>query len=99
TVNKKTMADDHTSAQTQQHLRNLNPARKRLDALIGEWNTEILLPGDPSTVICGRAVFEWLEEGFFLVYRSEAARADFPKLIAIIGCDDSLDSYSMLDFD
>jgi hypothetical protein len=47
----------------------------------------------------GRASFEWIEGGVFLIERSEAANTDFPRPVSIIGPDDSAETYSMLYFD
>lgn len=73
-----------------------NPALQRLEALIGRWNIDITLPTDPPIRVSARAVFEWMEGGFFVVHRSEADAPEFPKGMSIIGADDSTDAYSML---
>ena len=69
---------------------------KRLEKLIGRWNVEITLPGDPPTIVPARAVFEWLPGQFFIRYRSEADDSAFPKAESIIGGDGALGTYSML---
>lgn len=71
-------------------------ARKRLEPLVGHWNIEIVWPTDPPMRITGRASIEWLPGNFFLIYRSEIDHPDFPKTESIIGCDDRMETYSML---
>ena len=87
------MADEHTS----KHASIPNPALKSLSVLVGEWETEASVGG--QTLGRGRTVFEWLEGGAFLAQRSTIEQAEFPTLTAIIGCDESRDSYGMLYFD
>jgi len=71
--------------------RTRNPALGHLDALAGEWDTEATHPYLPNTVIRGRATFEWLDGGFFLIWRATYDHPDIPNSIAILGCDDSGD--------
>jgi hypothetical protein len=47
-----------------------NPGLERLDALVGEWEMEASVGGQPT--IRGRAAFEWLEGGTFLVQHADA---------------------------
>jgi hypothetical protein len=47
----------------------------------------------------GRATFEWLEGGAFLVQHSEADHAGVPIATMIIGRDDSAETYCVLYFD
>ena len=76
-----------------------NPALRLLDLLVGEWDTEAVLPGDPHAAIRGYASFQWFDGGGFLVMRSGVPQTDFPRAEAIIGSDDSVGTYSMLYFD
>lgn len=80
-----------------------NPALERLGVFIGEWNLEITSMSfnpDPSAVERGRASFDWLEEGAFLIQHSEVSTsADFPRGIAVIAPDDAAETYGMLYFD
>ena len=80
-----------------------NAALERLGVFIGEWNLEITSMSfnpDPSAVERGRASFDWLERGGFLIQHSEVSTsADFPRGIAVIGPDDAAETYSMLYFD
>jgi hypothetical protein len=80
----------------------LNPALERLDVLVGDWNIEITSTSfdpDPSAVVHGRASFHWLEDRAFLRERFEIEDSKFPRGIAIIGPDDSADTYCILYFD
>lgn len=67
----------------------------RLNKLIGNWHLEIKLPGEPTSHH-GRASFEWLPGKAFVMYRTEIEDPRFPVTEAIIGSDDTLDSYSMV---
>src|SRR5215208_4730262 len=68
-----------------------HPALDHLAALVGEWETEATHQLLPGTVIHGRATFEWLEGGFFLIWRAHYDHPDIPDSIAILGCDDTGD--------
>ena len=54
-----------------------------LEGLIGEWRTEIRLPGKPS--VPGRSSFEWGAGRTFLLWRSTVEHRDFPDSISVIG--------------
>ncbi len=69
-----------------------HPALDHLDALVGEWETEATHPYLPNTVIRGRATFEWLDGGRFLIWRASNDHPDVPNSIAILGCDAAGDS-------
>lgn len=57
-----------------------NLALKRLEVLVGEWNMELSVPTDPPTVLRGLwATFEWLEGGFFLIWRWGSCPARLPR--------------------
>lgn len=66
-----------------------SPLLKHLEPLVGAWATEATHPYFPDTVIRGEATFEWLEGGFFLIWRSHHDHPDIPDAIAILGCGDS----------
>jgi hypothetical protein len=68
-----------------------HPALDHLAALVGEWETEVTHQLLPGTVIHGRAMFEWLEGGYFLIWRAHYDYPDIPDSIAILGCDDTGD--------
>ncbi len=76
-----------------------NPALKRFSILIGTWKTTGTHPLIPDTILHGRASFEWLENGAFLMWRSEIDEPGVPSGIAIFGSDDSAEEYFMLYFD
>jgi hypothetical protein len=67
--------------------------------LIGNWNTTGTHGQVPDTILQGRTSFEWLENGAFLMMRSEIDDPRFPSGIAILGSDDSEDKSYMLTFD
>jgi hypothetical protein len=72
-----------------------NPALQRLDALVGEWELEN--PQYPE--VRGRATFEWLEGGAFLVQHSEVDDAAVPNATMIIGRDESTETYCIVYYD
>jgi hypothetical protein len=55
---------------------------ENLSALVGSWVIEISHPRYPN-VIAGRAHFEWLDGGHFLVERWEIDDPDFPGGLAV----------------
>ena len=76
-----------------------NPALKRLDVFVGEWDIEITAMSflaDKTAVVHGRASFEWIEDGAFLLQHSEVPNTDFPRSLSIIGPDDQVETYCML---
>jgi hypothetical protein len=76
-----------------------NPTLKLFSVLIGNWTTTGTHPLVPDTILHGRASFEWLENGAFLITRSEIDEPEFPSHVAIFGSDDLVDEYFMLYFD
>ncbi len=76
-----------------------NPALAPFSVLIGHWNTTGTHPLIPNTILHGRASFDWLENGAFLMWRSEIDEPGVPSGLAIFGSDDSAQEYSMLYFD
>src|SRR5947207_12523563 len=76
-----------------------NPALKPFSVLIGDWNTTGTHPFIPNTILHGRTSFEWLENGAFLMMRSEIDEPQVPSAIAIIGSDQSTKECFMLYFD
>ena len=76
-----------------------NPALEQLSVFVGEWDLEITsmsFEEDKKTVVRGHVSFEWIEGGAFLLERSEIPNTEFPRSIAIIGPDDSAETYGML---
>jgi hypothetical protein len=55
-----------------------------LGALVGTWTTEGRHPLLPAA-IRGRATFEWLEGGTFLVFRSHYDHPEIPDALAVMG--------------
>jgi len=76
-----------------------NPALKPFRVLIGNWSTTGTHAFIPDTILHGRTSFEWLENGAFLLMRSEIDEPGVPSGIAIIGSDDSTGEFFMLYFD
>lgn len=77
-----------------------NSALKPLEVLVGVWKTEGshgLLPG---VTLQGKASFEWIENGAFLLMRSEILNdLRVPNGIAIFGSDDVQHKFFALYFD
>jgi hypothetical protein len=81
------------------------PGLQCLAPLVGEWQFETSIRVQP--VVRGRAVFEWLEGGAFLIQHAKAdpplpttppewrENSPFP-VTAIIGCDDASGAFSYL---
>ena len=68
-----------------------------LRALTGTWTSEGGHPLLPDTVLRGRATFEWLEGGRFLIWRSHYDHPEIPDAVSVIGVTD--DRLSMHYFD
>ena len=75
-----------------------DPALDELDALVGEWDTEMTHPLIPG-VVRGRTVFEWLAGRAFLIQRSDAPPGTIPSAIAVIGGGDTPAVWPMHYFD
>jgi len=75
-----------------------DPALDRLDALVGEWDTEMTHPLITG-VTRGRAVFEWLAGRRFLIWRSDVPPGAIPSAIAIIGGGSTPGTWPMEYFD
>lgn len=76
-----------------------NPALAPLARAVGNWTTVGKHPMLPGVDLHGRASFEWLEGGAFLILRTETDEPEVPSGIAIFGSDDQLDERYMLYFD
>jgi hypothetical protein len=76
-----------------------NPALQPFSLLIGNWNTTGTHRLIPDTILHGRASFEWLENGAFLMWRSEIDEPGIPSGLAILGSDDATEEYFILYFD
>ncbi len=80
------------------------PALSALDAFVGEWDVEAHLPdAAPAPVaglpIVGRAVFEWMFGGEFLVQRTTIPDPGAPDSFAIVGVDAGPGAYTQHYFD
>jgi hypothetical protein len=82
-----------------------NPVLRRLDALVGEWETEVSIEG--QLMARGNTVFEWLEGGSFVAQHVVAGSPlpgappewveNAPQYATtIIGLDDAADRFYML---
>jgi hypothetical protein len=71
-----------------------NPSLTALRIFVGSWT--LATPQFPA--MRGRATFQWLDGGAFLVYRARS-RPPFPSLLSIIGRDERSVAFSMLYFD
>jgi hypothetical protein len=70
-----------------------------LDALVGEWTVEIAFPADPAKIVHEQTSCVWLEGGAFLLMRSAADDPSVPNSSAVIGRDETAETYAMLYFD
>ena len=82
-----------------------NPALKQLDALVGEWEMQASVGGQP--MVRGRTAFAWVEGGAFLVQHADAesalpntppewgANSPFP-ITSLFGLDDVTGRITML---
>lgn len=76
-----------------------NPMLERFTVLVGEWETIGHHPYFPDITLHGRTSFQWIENGAFLMMRSENVEGKIPSGIAIFGSDDAQGKYSMLYLD
>jgi hypothetical protein len=70
-----------------------------IQALIGEWTIEMTHPMLEDTVVRGRATYEWLEGGRFLIQRAVNEHPDFPDSLCVIGVMEGENDLSMQYFD
>jgi hypothetical protein len=79
-----------------------NPALKDLEILIGEWEMELsnasFLP-NPSAIVKGNAVFEWLEDAAFLIMRMGDNPSKSQGAIWLINRDESSSGYKVFYYD
>lgn len=76
-----------------------NPALAPFEVLVGTWTLVATHPELPGTTFHGRATFDWLERGAFLVMHWTFDEPGIPSCIAIFGTDDVVGGCSMLYFD
>src|SRR4051812_2336696 len=72
-----------------------HPSMAELDALVGEWTTEVVHPLDPATTLRGVTTLEWMDGGRFLIQRSVLV-PPFPSNMSLIGRTDPADARSPL---
>ena len=76
-----------------------NPALEPLTPLIGRWRTTGTHPLVPGTTFHGLTSFEWVENGAFVMMRSEIDEPEIPSAVAFIGSDDAAGTLTMIYFD
>lgn len=76
-----------------------NPALKLLEPWVGDWATTGTHPLVPGKTFHGRATFEWIEGGAFLMMRTEIDELEIPSGIAVFGSDNASGALFMLYFD
>jgi hypothetical protein len=54
-------------------------------ALTGSWTTDGSHPLLPGAALRGRATFEWLDGGQFLIWRSQYEHPEIPDAISVVG--------------
>jgi hypothetical protein len=69
------------------------------EALLGEWATELTHPMLGDTVIRGRATYELLEGGRFLIQRAVNEHPEIPDSLSVIGVMEGENELSMQYFD
>lgn len=72
---------------------------KPFGALVGQWKVSATHPFFPGKTFHGKASFEWLDDGAFLIWRSSLDDPRFPVGVAIFGSDDERGEYFMIYFD
>jgi hypothetical protein len=75
-----------------------DPRLEPFDVLVGTWATEATHPMIDA-VVTGRATYEWLEGGHFLVVRSHNDHELFPDAIGVIGAPEEGDGLQLEYFD
>lgn len=80
----------------------LNPALKPLEVLAGEWEMELsnasFLP-HPADTITGRVLFEWVQDGAFLLMRMGDKPLSPPAALWLISRDEAAPDYTVLYYD
>jgi hypothetical protein len=71
-------------------------ARKRLEALVGEWAMEAGPPGGPPWPGAARVTFAWLDGTPLLIQRWHVDMPEAPDGVAVIGCDGMSGGYHQL---
>ena len=79
--------------------RKSNSALHSFEALIGEWQATGSHPYLPNIVLTGRASFEWIENGAFVLMRTQVDHPEIPDGLSIFGSDDVAGTFHMIYFD
>lgn len=98
------MAKDKAAKAKEQMSDKPNPALKRLDVLVGKWQSEgetIASKNEPAVKIKGTDSYEWFSGDYFLIHHADVSMGDEQvKVIEIIGSyDSSSQTYPMRSFD
>lgn len=76
-----------------------NPALKKLEVFVGEWNTELIFPNNSTPSMTGQVVFAWLEDGAFLRMLTGDKSSGLPWSDCIIGRDDAVETFAVSYYD
>ena len=76
-----------------------DPRLEPFEALVGTWDTEATHPMLPDVVVPGRATYEWLEGGHYLIVRSQNDHELFPDGLCVIGAPEEGDGLKLEYFD
>lgn len=98
------MAESKTTQAERQTPNKPNPALKRLDVLVGKWQSEgetIASKDEPAVKIKGTDNYEWFHGDYFLIHHADVSMGDEQvKVIEVIGgYDSSSRTYPMRSFD
>lgn len=72
-----------------------HPVLDHLEPMIGTWELTGSHPYMPGEEIRGRATFEWLDGGHFLIVRTKFEHPKIPNAISVIGQVDAHDAESV----
>jgi hypothetical protein len=64
-----------------------DPELAPLEPFIGAWDVRALFPGTEPDGVPGRATFEWILGGRFVLQRATMNHPDFPEILGVIGAD------------
>jgi hypothetical protein len=89
----------HANTSARNEAARQNPRLEAFKQLVGNWTTVGTHPMVPGKTFHGRATFEWIEGGAFLIMRTQVDEPEIPSGIAIFGTDDASGECSMIYFD
>ena len=98
------MAKDKTAKAKQPTPDKPNPALKRLEILVGKWQSEgetIGSKDEPAVKIKGTDIYEWFHGDYFLIHHADVSMGELlVKVIEVVGgYDASSQTYPMHSFD